>query len=151
MKRIIAAASLAAILSGCGSLSGLSTAKIEFTDGTNKWSIVQPKKVTIQDLKVNPRTGELSVKRYTSSPSAEAVNAQADLEKARAEASSATFNNGFNAAVNGLKTYMGQGATVQNQPVAQTFTQEQLEEAVRRVFIRQSNSTVQTITEVKPK
>ena len=149
MKRMILAATVAALLTGCGSLSGLSTAKIEFTDGTNKWSIVQPKKVTLQDLKVNPKTGEFSVKRYTSSPSAEAVHAQADLEKARFEANAATFNNGFNAAVNGLKVYTGQGATVQNQPIA--ITQDQIDEAVRRNMIRQSNSTAATVTEVKPK
>lgn len=149
MKRMILAASAAALLTGCGSITGLSTAKIQFTDGTNTWSIVQPKKVTLQDLKVNPKTGEFSVKRYTSSPSVEAVHAQADLEKARVEANAAIFNNGFNSAVNALKVYTGQGATVQNQPIA--INQEQVDEAVRRNMIRQSNFTAATITEVKPK
>jgi len=68
--------------------------------------------------------------------------------RSEAEAVAATFQAGFQQAINGLKVYTGQGATVNNAPV---FTQEQLEEAIRRVLIRQSNFTQATITEVKPK
>lgn len=149
MKRIIAAASLAAILSGCGSLSGLSTAKIKFTDGTNNLSIVQPKNVSFKGLKINPKTGELSIERYTSSLDAELAHAQSETERARIDATSASFNNGLKMGRDSFMTYMGQGANVNQQPAS--ITNEQLEEAVRRVLIRQSNSTVQTITEVKPK
>jgi len=68
--------------------------------------------------------------------------------RSEAEAVAATFQAGFQQAINGLKVYTGQGATVNNAPA---FTQEQLEEAIRRVLIRQSNFTQATITEVKPK
>lgn len=68
--------------------------------------------------------------------------------RSEAEAVAATFQAGFQQAINGLKVYTGQGATVNSAPA---FTQEQLEEAIRRVLIRQSNSTQATVTEVKPK
>ena len=68
--------------------------------------------------------------------------------RSEAEAVAATFQAGFQQAINGLKVYTGQGATVNNAPA---FTQEQLEDAIRRVLIRQSNSTQATVTEVKPK
>lgn len=69
--------------------------------------------------------------------------------KSDAQAIADTFQAGFQQGVNGLKVYTGQGATVQNS--APAFTQEQLDDAIRRVLIRQSNSTQATVTEVKPK
>lgn len=69
--------------------------------------------------------------------------------KSDAQAIADTFQAGMQAGVNGLKVYTGQGANVQNN--APAISQDQLDDAVRRVLIRQSNSTVQTITEVKPK
>lgn len=68
--------------------------------------------------------------------------------RSEAEAVAATFQAGFQQALNGLKVYTGQGATVNNAPA---ITQEQLDDAIRRVLIRQSNSTQSTVTEVKPK
>jgi hypothetical protein len=68
--------------------------------------------------------------------------------RSEAEAVAATFQAGFQQAINGLKVYTGQGATVNSAPA---FTQEQLDDAIRRVLIRQSNSTQATVTEVKPK
>lgn len=68
--------------------------------------------------------------------------------RSEAEAVAATFQAGMQAGVNGLKVYTGQGATVNSVPA---FTQEQLDDAIRRVLIRQSNSTQATVTEVKPK
>ena len=68
--------------------------------------------------------------------------------RSEAEAVAATFQAGLQQAINGLKVYTGQGATVNSTPA---FTQEQLEDAIRRVLIRQSNFTQATITEVKPK
>ncbi len=68
--------------------------------------------------------------------------------RSEAEAIAATFQAGFQQAINGLRVYTGQGATVNSAPA---FTQEQLDDAIRRVLIRQSNSTQATITEVKPK
>ena len=68
--------------------------------------------------------------------------------KSDAQAIADTFQAGFQQGINGLKVYTGQGATVNSAPA---FTQEQLDDAIRRVLIRQSNSTQATITEVKPK
>lgn len=68
--------------------------------------------------------------------------------KSDAQAIADTFQAGFQQGVNGLKVYTGQGATVNSAPA---FTQEQLDDAIRRVLIRQSNSTQATVTEVKPK
>lgn len=126
MKRIIAAAALVLTV-GCTSITT--------PDGAKYRNGLFAKQFAELEIEKKSGTNSLTVKIKGYKSDAQAI---AD-----------TFNNGFNAGVNGLKVYTGQGATVQNN--APAISQDQLEDAIRRVLIRQSNSTVQTITEVKPK
>lgn len=126
MKRIIAAAALVLTV-GCTSITT--------PDGAKYKNGLFDKQFAELEIEKKSGTNSLTVKIKGYKSDAQAI---AD-----------TFNNGFNAGVNGLKVYTGQGATVQNN--APAISQDQLEDAIRRVLIRQSNSTVQTITEVKPK
>lgn len=126
MKRIIAAAALVLTV-GCTSITT--------PDGAKYRNGLFSKQFAELEIEKKSGTNSLTVKIKGYKSDAQAI---AD-----------TFNNGFNAGVNGLKVYTGQGATVQNN--APAISQDQLDDAIRRVLIRQSNSTVATITEVKPK
>jgi len=126
MKRIIAAAALVLTV-GCTSITTPDGAKYKNGLFSKQFA----------ELEIEKRSGTNSltvkIKGY----------------KSDAQAIADTFQAGMQAGVNGLKVYTGQGSTVQNN--APAISQDQLEDAIRRVLIRQSNSTVATITEVKPK
>ncbi len=126
MKKTLIAVSLAALAIGCTSITT--------PDGAKYRNALFAKQFA--ELGIEKQTGtnytKVTIKGYRS----------------EAEAVAATFQAGFQQALNGLKVYTGQGATVNNAP---SITQEQLDDAIRRVLIRQSNSTQATITEVKPK
>ena len=126
MKRIIAAAALVLTV-GCTSITTPDGAKYRNTFFSKQ----------IGELEIEKRSG-------TNSTIVRAKGIKSD-----AQAIADTFQAGFNQAVNGMKVYTGQGANVQNN--APAISQDQLDDAIRRVLIRQSNSTVATITEVKPK
>lgn len=127
MKRIIAAAALVLTV-GCTSITTPDGAKYKNGLFSKQFA----------ELEIEKRSGTNSltvkIKGY----------------KSDAQAIADTFQSGMQAGVNGLKVYTGQGSTVQNNAPA-VVTQEQVDEAMRRYQIRASNSTVQTITEVKPK
>ncbi len=126
MKKTILAGFIAVIAIGCTSITT--------PDGAKYRNALFAKQFA--ELGIEKQTGtnytKVTVKGYRS----------------EAEAIAATFQAGFQQAINGLKVYTGQGAAVNNSPV---ITQDQLDDAIRRVLIRQSNSTQATITEVKPK
>lgn len=126
MKKTLIAVSLASLSIGCTSITT--------PDGAKYRNALFAKQFA--ELGIEKQTGtnytKVTIKGY----------------KSEAEAVAATFQAGFQQALNGLKVYTGQGATVNNAPA---ITQEQLDDAIRRVLIRQSNSTQATVTEVKPK
>ena len=126
MKKTLIAVSLASLAIGCTSITT--------PDGAKYRNALFAKQFA--ELGIEKQTGtnytKVTIKGYRS----------------EAEAVAATFQAGFQQALNGLKVYTGQGATVNNAPA---ITQEQLDDAIRRVLIRQSNSTQATVTEVKPK
>ena len=126
MKKTLIAVSLASLSIGCTSITT--------PDGAKYRNALFAKQFA--ELGIEKQTGtnytKVTIKGYRS----------------EAEAVAATFQAGFQQALNGLKVYTGQGATVNNAPA---ITQEQLDDAIRRVLIRQSNSTQATVTEVKPK
>ncbi len=126
MKKTVLAGFIAVIAIGCTSITT--------PDGAKYRNALFAKQFA--ELGIEKQTGtnytKVTVKGYRS----------------EAEAIAATFQAGFQQAINGLKVYTGQGAAVNNSPA---ITQDQLDDAIRRVLIRQSNSTQATITEVKPK
>jgi hypothetical protein len=126
MKKTILAGLIAALAVGCTSITT--------PDGAKYRNALFAKQFA--ELGIEKQTGtnytKVTVKGYRS----------------EAEAVAATFQAGFQQAINGLRVYTGQGATVNSAPA---FTQEQLDDAIRRVLIRQSNFTQATVTEVKPK
>ena len=126
MKRIIAVAVLAATV-GCTSITTPEGAKYR-----NAFFAKQ-----IDTIQIEKQSGTNYVKVLVKGV------------KSDQQAVADTFKEGFQQGINGLRVYTGQGGGIQNQPA--TFTQEQVDDAVRRVLIRQSNSTQATVTEVKPK
>ena len=77
--------------SGCSSMRGLATARIEIVSGTNRLLVVQPKDTVFKKLEFNPTTGAIEVTGYASAANAAAVAAQ----QAQTESIAASINQGI--------------------------------------------------------
>lgn len=76
---------LIALLSGCASVPKVTTSKLDFKSGDKTISIVSPKDVSFDSVKVNPETGEVEVRGYKSVVDAGAVAAAASQAQAQAQ------------------------------------------------------------------
>ena len=135
MKKTVTLALLSAIAIGCSSINQHAETRVD-QNGTNR--ITSIKIHTLFDAKAvvdkirasNGTTHNLGAQGVSEESSSDVVKNMTQL----------------------LLAIKGVNSTTQEAPKPQQpFTQEQLEDAIKRVLIRQSNSTPATITEVKPK
>jgi len=135
MKRIITVAVISVLATGCSSIHESAQTRVD-QNGTNRITTVKIN--TLFDAKAvvdkinasNGATHRLGAQGVEADSSSDVVKKMTEL----------------------LLAVKGVNATSPEAPKVQpAFTQEQLDDAVRRALIRQSNSTAATVTEVKPK
>lgn len=135
MKKTLLAVTLAALAIGCSSIHESAQTRVD-QNGTNRITTIKintlfDAKAVVDKIRAsNGATHSLGAQGVEADSSSDVVKKMTEL----------------------LLAVKGVNATSPEPPKAQpAFTQEQLDDAVRRALIRQSNSTAATITEVKPK
>jgi hypothetical protein len=98
---------LLVVLTGCGSISRLATARIEITAGTNRVVVTQPKDTVFKKLSYDPSTGAIEVTGYASAANAAAIAAQQAQTEAITSAVTGAMASAQASAEKMLNAYMG--------------------------------------------
>lgn len=103
---------LLVVLTGCGSISRLATARIEITAGTNRVVVTQPKDTVFKKLSYDPSTGAIEVSGYASAANAAAIAAQQAQTEAITSAVTSAMASAQASAQQMLNAYMGRPGAV---------------------------------------